>query len=87
MKKISILSLHLGYGGIEKSIVSLANLLSKKYNVEIAVCYKLYDKSVFDLDDSINVKYLNDSSIVPNHKSLKSAIHGKNLKKIFKYDV
>jgi len=84
MKKISILSLHLGYGGIEKSIVSLANLLSKKYNVEIAVCYKLYDKSVFDLDDSINVKYLNDSSIVPNHKSLKSAIHGKNLKKIFK---
>lgn len=84
MKKISILSLHLGYGGIEKSIVSLANLLSKKYSVEIAVCYKLYDKSVFDLDDSINVKYLNDSSIVPNHKSLKSAIHGKNLKKIFK---
>lgn len=84
MKKISILSLHLGYGGIEKSIVSLANLLSKKYNVEIAVCYKLYDKSVFDLDDSINVKYLNDSSIVPNHKSLKSAIHGKNIKKIFK---
>lgn len=84
MKKISILSLHLGYGGIEKSIVSLANLLSKKYSVEIAVCYKLYDKSVFDLDDSINVKYLNDSTIVPNHKSLKSAIHGKNLKKIFK---
>jgi len=84
MKKISILSLHLGYGGIEKSIVSLANLLSKKYNVEIAVCYKLYDKSVFDLDDSINVNYLNDSTIVPNHKSLKSAIHGKNIKKIFK---
>ena len=84
MKKISILSLHLGYGGIEKSIVSLANLLSKKYIVEIAVCYKLYDKSAFDLDDSINVKYLNDSTIVPNHKSLKSAIHGKNIKKIFK---
>ena len=84
MKKISILSLHLGYGGIEKSIVSLANLLSKKYSVEIAVCYKLYDKSVFDLDDSINVKYLNDSTIVPNHKSLKSAIHSKNIKKIFK---
>ena len=34
MKKISILSLHLGYGGIEKSVVSLANLLCKKYNVE-----------------------------------------------------
>ena len=33
MKKISILSLHLGYGGIEKSIVALANLLVENYNV------------------------------------------------------
>ena len=48
MKKISILSLHLGYGGIEKSIVSLANLLSKRYKIEIAVCYKLYNEPVFD---------------------------------------
>lgn len=84
MKKISILSLHLGYGGIEKSIVSLANFLSKKYIVEIAVCYKLYDKSVFNLDDNISVKYLNDNTIVPNHKSLKTAIHSKNIIKIFK---
>ena len=84
MKKISILSLHLGYGGIEKSIVSLANLLSRKYNVEIAVCYKLYDNSAFNIDSSVNVKYLNDNSIVPNHKSLKSAINSKNVLKIFK---
>jgi glycosyltransferase involved in cell wall biosynthesis len=84
MKKISILSLHLGYGGIEKSIVSLANLLSRKYNVEIAVCYKLYDNSAFNIDSSVNVKYLNDNSIVPNHTSLKSAINSKNVLKIFK---
>ena len=36
MKKISILSLHLGYGGIEKSITALANLLCEDYEVEIA---------------------------------------------------
>ena len=39
MKKISILALHLGYGGIEKSIVSLANVLCERYKVEIATCY------------------------------------------------
>ena len=33
MKKISILALHLGYGGIEKSIVNLANLLCHEYKV------------------------------------------------------
>ena len=35
MKKISILSLHLGYGGIEKSVVNLANILIEEYEVEI----------------------------------------------------
>ena len=37
MRKISILSLHLGYGGIERAIVSLANSLCSKYEIEIAV--------------------------------------------------
>ena len=53
MKKVSILSLHLGYGGIEKSIVALANLLCESYKVEIACVYKLYDKSVFELDKRV----------------------------------
>ena len=29
MKKISILSLHLGYGGVEKMVVALANRLAE----------------------------------------------------------
>ena len=33
MKKLSILSLHLNYGGAEKSICALANLLCDKYDV------------------------------------------------------
>ena len=84
MKKISILALHLGYGGIEKSIVSLANVLCKKYKVEIATCYNLYGKCVFDLDDRVKVKYLNDKKIIPNHESLRKAIKSKNIFKIFK---
>jgi len=84
MKKISILSLHLGYGGIEKSIVSLANVLCKRYEVEIATCYKLYDKCVFDLDKKVKVIYLNDDSIIPNHESLRDAFQSKNFFKILK---
>ena len=58
MKKVSILSLHLGYGGIEKSVIALANLLCEKYDVEIACSYKLYDKPAFFIDKRVNVKYL-----------------------------
>ena len=84
MKKISILSLHLGYGGIEKSIVSLANILIKKYNVEIAVCYKLYDKPAFDLDNKVNVIYLNDDDIIPNRKSIEFALKKKKYLSLMK---
>ena len=81
MKKIS---LHLGYGGIEKCIVSLANLLCERYKVEIAVCYQLYDNSAFQLDDRVKVIYLNEKSIIPNHESLRNAYASHNILKIFK---
>ena len=84
MKKISILSLHLGYGGIEKSIVSLANILCKKYQVEIACVYKLYDKCVFDLDEKIEIKYLNPKEIIPNKDTFKAAVAAKNFYRIFR---
>ena len=74
MKMVSILSLHLGYGGIEKSVVALANMLSSKYNVEIACCYQLYDDCVFPLDKKVKVKYLNEKDIVPNKESFKEAL-------------
>lgn len=84
MKKISILSLHLGYGGIEKSVVGLANILCSRYEVEIAVSYKLYDNSAFQLDKRVKVIYLNDSKIKPNHETLRLAFKNKNIFKIFK---
>ena len=87
MKKISILSLHLGYGGIEKSIVSLANILCKKYEVEIAVSYQLYDECVFSLDKRVKVVYLNSKDITPNRDRLKSSLQGHHyftfLKEVF----
>ena len=83
MKKVSILALHLGYGGIEKSIVTLANTLCSRYEVEIAVCYQLYEKSVFSLNDKVKVKFLNPQ-LKPNHSGLKESIRSKNIIKISK---
>ncbi|MBQ6498207.1 MAG: glycosyltransferase [Bacilli bacterium] len=83
MKKISILALHLGYGGIEKCVVNLANTLCDRYNVEIAACYRLYDKSVFDLDKRVKVIYLNND-LKPNHETLRNSLKSKNPIKITK---
>ena len=58
MKKITFLALHLGYGGIERCISTLANSLADDYEVEIISTYKLYDEPAFKLDDKIKVKYL-----------------------------
>ena len=83
MKKVSILSLHLGYGGIEKCVTTLANTLCSKYEVEIAVCYRLYDKPAFDIDDRVKIKYLN-KDLKPNHDALRNAFKSKNPFKIIK---
>lgn len=83
MKKISILSLHLGYGGIEKSIIALANLLCKKYEVEIVCTYKLYDKPVFDLNKKVKVCYLIEG-YRPNRVEFKRALKKKKIFTAFK---
>ena len=73
MKKVAILALHLGYGGSEKSITALANLLCDKYKVEIICSYKLYDEPVFSLDERVKVKYL-IKDLKPNRKEFKTAL-------------
>lgn len=84
MKKITILSLHLGYGGVEKSISSLSNMLVEKYEVEIISVYKLYDKPVFEIDNRVKITYLLDSNLSPNKKELKEAIKAKNIINIYR---
>ena len=76
MKTISILALHLGYGGIEKAITSLANSLVKtnNYNVEIVSIYQLYDEPVFKLDEKVKVRYLLDKKLNPNREEWKEAL-------------
>ena len=83
MKKVSILALHLGYGGIEKCISVLANLLCTRYQVEIAVCYKILEEPAFHLDERVKVIYLNDD-IKPNREAFINALKKKNPVKVLK---
>lgn len=76
MKKVSILALHLNYGGIEKSIAALANILCEDYNVEIACCYKLLDEPAFFIDKRVKIKYLLPD-MVPNRDVFKKKLKDK----------
>lgn len=78
IKKISIIALHLGFGGVENSICSLANMLCDNYNVEIISTYKLLDKPAFELNGNINIKYLL-TDLKPNREELKTALKNKNI--------
>ena len=73
MKKITIFSLHLGYGGIEKCVVNLANLLVDTYDVEIVSTYKLEDAPAFDINEKVKVRYL-ISKYKPNREEWKQSI-------------
>lgn len=82
MKKVTIFALHLGYGGIENAIATLANLLCEKYEVEILSVYRLYNEPVFKLDDKVKVKYI--SNIKPNKKEMMYYLKKKNFNMLFK---
>lgn len=73
LKKVTILALHLGYGGIEKSIAALANLLVDDYEVEIISSYQLLDKPAFEIDPRVEIRYL-ITKFKPNREAWKASI-------------
>lgn len=75
MKKITILSLHLGVGGIEKYISSLSKMLEKDYEIELIITYNMKDTPKFLFNDKIKIKYLIDDS--SNKEEIKRAIKRK----------
>lgn len=78
MKKVTIFALHLGYGGIEKSITSLANALTERYEVEIISTYKILEQPAFNLNKKIKVKYLIEE-VMPNREEWKKTIKEKRI--------
>jgi len=83
MKKLTIFSLHLGFGGVEQCVVNLANLLCRDYDVEIISTYKLSDTPAFEIDDKVKVTYLIEK-YKPNREEFKNAIKRLNIIKIIK---
>lgn len=73
MKKITILALHLGYGGIERCISNLVNSLCDDYDIEIVSTYKILDKPAFKIDSKVNIKYL-ITDMKPNKKEIKESL-------------
>lgn len=76
MKRVYIFALHLAFGGIEKAIISMANIFCEKYDVEIISVYNMPDSPAFELDDRVKVRYLLKD--IPNREEWKSAIARKN---------
>lgn len=72
MKKVRIIALHLAYGGIEKAIISMANLLSERYEVEIISVYNMPDSPAFRVDERVRIRYLLDET--PNREEWKAAV-------------
>ena len=70
-RTVHIIALHLGVGGVEKAIVSMANLFADRYDVEIRSVYKMPGSPAFPLDGRVRVKYLLGD--VPNRAEWKAA--------------
>lgn len=77
MKKVTIIALHLAFGGIEKAICEMANLFAERYEVEILSVYDMPDSPAFPLDERVKVRYM--LSDTPNREEWKSALSAHNL--------
>lgn len=80
-KKVTILALHLGTGGVEKYIASLTQMIENNYKIEIISTYKLDKNPAFKFSDNVKIKYLiNDK---PSKNELISAVKNKDFKNTF----
>ena len=75
--KISIYALHLGFGGVEKYVITLANMLADVHEVEIVSTYKMQDKPAFYVRPEVKIHYLIED-LKPNREELRSALAKKN---------
>lgn len=82
-KKITIVALHLGTGGVEKYISSLCSMLEDSYKINIISSYKVSNTPGFYFSNKINIKYLiNDR---PYKNEFIKAVKDFNIKDIMKY--
>lgn len=80
MTKVYVYMLHLSYGGIEKAVTNLINVLVEKYEVHVMVMYPL--ASAYTIDSRAKVHYLLDQE--PNREAFLAAKQNKQICKMIK---
>lgn len=75
--KVSIYALHLGYGGVEKYVITLANMLADCHEVEIISTYKMQEETAFFVRPEVRIKYLIEE-LKPNREEFSKALKSKN---------
>lgn len=83
-KTITFFTLHLGYGGVEKAVTTLANELCDEYNINIIATYKLFDESVFYLNDKVKVKYLINNNLPLKLSAYRTLLKNNQYKLLFR---
>jgi len=73
MKKITILALHLDYGGIEKYISYLCKMFENDYEVEVLTTYKYNDRPAFYFSSKVKINYLTND--YPDKVSIKQLVN------------
>lgn len=69
--EITILALHLHYGGVEKYLSSLCQMLHQDYSLHIIATYRIAKQPAFEFASDVRITYLIDGG--PNHKALQRA--------------
>lgn len=75
--KVTFLLLHLGYGGIESSVINQVNTLIEDKEVEIISFYKLKNSQTTRIDKRVKIKYLYDGG--PNKETFQKAVKEKKI--------
>ena len=73
-KTVNIIALHLGVGGVEKAIISMANLFAQRYEVNLFSVYKMPGSPAFPVDSRVRVLYMLRD--IPNREEWKAALRG-----------
>ena len=81
-KQVNIIALHLGVGGVEKAIMSMANLFAERYDVRLYSVYKLPGTPAMPIDERVSVRFLLRD--VPNREEWKAAIRARDFKAFWK---
>lgn len=84
MKKLTVLGLHLGYGGIENAIATFVNNMCDSYDITLVSIYKLYNKPIYPIDDRVKIVYLIDDNLAIRVDRYKKLLRGHKILKLFK---